>query len=271
MRFWKIKRPDYNSDYRNSYINGTLEHPFGLPGVKCNVCGATWGGSRIFPFECPTSLRKKKQLKDRWPISLEEHEALQKEVTAELRKQGISVTGLCPGDDFQPCYLDVPSKPRADFLWSSLGSVVVSKKIKELFERLRLQDVAFYEVTPRKIGKREAELQAPMPSTGEPEDLINEVPLLSNTDSVGPYYEMIALKESDYPPGGTPVSICSGCGRETIDNKTRQLVMLPSMWKGAEIFFLATTLHFVITDSLKKALQEIKPTNVEFAEWETKD
>jgi hypothetical protein len=39
------------------------------------------------------------------------------------------------------------------------------------------------------------------------------------------------------------------------------------MWKGADIFFLATTLYIVITDSLKKALQAINPTNVQFVEW----
>jgi hypothetical protein len=43
--------PDYGSDYRYSYINGSLEHRFGLPGVDCDVCGQTWGGSRVLPYE----------------------------------------------------------------------------------------------------------------------------------------------------------------------------------------------------------------------------
>lgn len=268
MQFWKLDHPDYDTDYRFSYINGGLEHPFGMPGVKCDVCGETWGGSRILPYECPPELRKRKHLADRWPISLDQHKALQQEVRHALQKVGVDVPVLDPGDEFQPCYLDVPSRPRADFLWGSLGSVVVSQRVRKLFESERVGGLAFYPVTLRKIGKREARLPAPMPSTGEPEDIIREVPLLKRTESVGPYYEMLILSQSRYPPGGEPMSVCSGCGREAIDNDKRQIVMRPSMWRGDDIFFLATTLYIVITDRLKRLLQDLKVTNVEFREYQ---
>jgi hypothetical protein len=120
----------------------------------------------------------------------------------------------------------------------------------------------------RKVGKREAKLPPPIPSTGEPEDIIKEVSLLSQPDVVGPYYELVILTESDYPPGGKPVSICSGCGRETINNETRKLIMLPSMWRGRDIFFLATTLYIVVTDRLRQGLRELGATNVEFQKYE---
>jgi hypothetical protein len=267
MEFWRLTPPQYDSDYHHSYINGSLEHPFGLPGVNCEVCGQTWGGIRILPFECPPALRKRKHLKEAWPIAREQHKTLQQKVRAELHKKGITVSELRPGDDFQPCYLDVPSSPRADFLWSGLGSVAVSQRVRDLFEKLRIHDAVFCEVILRKVGKRKATLPPPMPSTGEPEDVINEVPLLSRLDAVGLYYEMVLLTESAYPPGGEPVSLCSGCGRETIDYKKRKLVMLPSMWKGAEIFFLATTLHIVITARLRQSLQKLEVTNVEFQKF----
>ena len=64
MQFWRLEAPEYDSDYRQTYINGSLEHPFGLPGVRCDVCQQTWGGSRILPFECPASLRGHRNLTD---------------------------------------------------------------------------------------------------------------------------------------------------------------------------------------------------------------
>ena len=133
MQFWKLDHPDYDSDYRFSYINGSLAHPFGMPGIRCEACGSTWGGSRILPYESPVKLRRRKHLTNRWPITLEEHKSLKEKVRDALQKAGyVDVPELFPGDDFQPCYLDVPSKPRADFLWSSLGSVVVSQRVKTL-------------------------------------------------------------------------------------------------------------------------------------------
>jgi hypothetical protein len=186
MQFWRLTHPNYDSDYKHSYINGELEHPFGFPGVHCDVCHQTWGGCRILPFELPASLRAHKHLKERWPISLEQHQALQREVQEEFRRAGVVVPSFRPGDDFQPCYLDIPSRPRADFIWGCLGSVVISERVRRLFESLRLASVSYSPVTLRKVGKREARLPAPIPSTGEPEDIIHEVPLVTLTDTVGP-------------------------------------------------------------------------------------
>ena len=264
MTFWRVKSPDYESDYKDSYINGSLEHPFGLPGVKCDVCEDTWGGSRILPFECPDSFRNHKNIIDAWPVTRSEHENLQKEIMDALQIIAPTFVGLRPGDDFQPCFLDVPSRPRADFLWSSIGSLIVSERIKNELIDSCSDDIAACPVILRKIGKREAKLPSPMPSTGEPEDIIVEVPVLKDKSEVGLYFEILILKESEYPPGGTPIKICSGCKRPDVDNSTRQLIMIPEMWKGDDIFFLATTLYIVLTDALKGQLERHRPTNVVF-------
>jgi hypothetical protein len=31
MKFWRIRSPEYEFDYKDSYVNGSLEHPFDLP------------------------------------------------------------------------------------------------------------------------------------------------------------------------------------------------------------------------------------------------
>lgn len=266
MRFWRIKRPRYDSDYRDSYVNGELVHPFGLPGVECSVCGETWGGSRILPFACPESFRSDKNIAERWPMSLAEHEALQHGLMAVLPMKGDLFVDLRPGDKFQPCLLDIPSRPRADFLWASIGSLVVSEQIKNLLIECCRDDIVVCPVTLRRVGKREASLPPPMPSTGEPEDIIDEVPLLEVTSEIAPYFEIIVLKESRYPPGGTPTSICTGCQRPDVDNSTRELRMTAGMWKGDKIFTLATTWYFIIIDEVKQRLERHRPTNVVFEE-----
>lgn len=217
------------------------------------------------PITCPETLRSRKELRSRRPISLEAHKILQKLVLGELAGSGVRLKEAIPGDSFQPCYLDVPSLPRADFLWSSLGSLVVSQRVKSLFEEAGLNDVAFSEVIMRKVGKRDARFPAPRPASREPEDLIKEVPLLADTADVGRYHEMIILKESGFPPGGTPTSICVGCARPEVDDATRKIVMTSEMWQGDAIFFLATTLHVIVTDPVKKLLEKIRSSNVVFA------
>lgn len=264
MKFWRIESPDYHSDYKHTYINGSLQHPYGLPGVKCDVCNATSGGGRILPFECPESFRRHKNITDGWPISRAEHETLQKELMALLPIQGNPFVGLRPGDRFQPCFLDVPSRPRADFLWSTIGSLVVSERVKTLLIEFCSSDIAVCPVTLRKIGKREAKLLPPMPTTGEPEDMIDEISILKDTSEIGPYFEVLVLKKSDYPPGGTPTRICPGCRRPDVNTSTRELRMTQEMWKGDNIFFLATTLYIVITDELKEELARYRLTNVVF-------
>jgi len=193
-----------------------------------------------------------------------EHEALQEELMTALALDGEPFVALRPGDDFQPCYLDIPSHPRADFLWGTLGSMIGSERVNAALTRFCPQDIISCPVTLRKVGNREADLPPPIPSTGEPEDIINEVPILEDTSGVGPYFEILVTKKSKYPPGGTPTAICPGCKREKVDGATRELRMTPEMWNGDNIFFLATTLYVVITDVVRESLSRLRPTNVIF-------
>ncbi len=264
MKFWRIRSPDYGSDYEDSFINGSLEHPYALPGVKCDVCDATWGGGRILSVDCPDDLRSHKNVTSGWPVSRGEHEALQRRFMTALALQGEPFKVLRPGDEFQPCYLNVPSRPRAGFLWPSLGGLVVSERIRNCLVGFCSGEIAVCPVTLRKTGKREATLPPPIPSTGEPEDMMDEVPIRNITSDIGPYFEVVILKESGYPRGGTPTGFCSGCGRPELDRSARELRMKPEMWRGDRMFFLATTLYVVVTDDLKERLSKLCPTNVVF-------
>jgi hypothetical protein len=142
-RFWRMQEPEYRSDYQSSFVNGGLEHPFGVPGVHCEICRATWGGCRVLPYPCPEPLRERQELLERWPIAGPAHRLLRSEIAECLRVEGYEASVLLPGDSLQPNYLDVPSRPRADFLWASLGSVVVSERIRVFFSELAADAVTF--------------------------------------------------------------------------------------------------------------------------------
>jgi hypothetical protein len=118
----------------------------------------------------------------------------------------------------------------------------------------------------RKVGTRRATLPPPVPSTGEPEDIIHEVPLSKTHTGIGPYFEMIVLRDSGYPPGAQPKSVCRCCGREEIDSNARRLVMTDEMWRGDAIFRLATTLYLMVTDDLRERIARLRPTNITFTE-----
>jgi hypothetical protein len=269
MKFWKLESPSYKSDYHSSYINGDLEHPYGLPGIDCTVCGETWSGHRMLHITCPAALHEKEKLLRGWPIPIESFNKVQTEVFSYLSQAEKNVVGkLMPGDFFQPCYLEVPSIPRADFLWCSLGSLVVSERIKLAIEKQVIHNIYFADVKIKKIGNREANLPPPVPPSGEPEDIIKLVPQLSDNQSIGPYHEVIIMNQSGLPPGATPVITCPACGREEFNEDARKLVMTQSMWKGDDIFFLSTTLYIIITDPLKRQIEQLKPTNVVFSEIE---
>lgn len=265
MEFWKLEQPDYESDYQQVYINGFVEHPFSLPGIECDTCGQTWGGSRILPYECPLNMRNDRNIREAWPVSLEQHKVLQIKILEGLKAQGISISELLPGDAFQPCYLDIPSEPTADFLWASLGSLVVSEKIKRVLMKHCPGDISCCDVVPRKIGKGKPKSPPPAPSTGEPEDIINEVPLKTLDSYSKPYFEICIKKESGWPSGGEPAKICPGCKRPEINESKRILRMVDEMWREDQIFFLAGTLNVIITDNLKKLIENLRPTNVIFS------
>jgi hypothetical protein len=109
-----------------------------------------------------------------------------------------------------------------------------------------------------------------MPRTGEPEDIIDEVSILSDKTGVRPYYQVLPLRESDYPRDRPVKVVCTGCHRENVDVidilAGERVLMTDEIWKGNNIFHLATTLYIIVTDEIKKALSTLRPTNVTFAD-----
>jgi hypothetical protein len=238
-----MRPPRYSSDSQDFFINGNLEHLYRLPGVTCEVCNTSHGGSRILPISAPEQIQNDSRFRSRWPVPQQEHIALQQEVAGYLNLDCESFVTFRPGDTFQPAYLDVPSRPAMDFLWSNPRSFVISERIKKrVFDELT-NEVVMVQVQLRKIGK--------------PADEIDQ-------NSIQPYYQVLIASESDYPKGGEPITSCPVCKQESFDDSKRELVMRNDMWKGQQIFFLKTTLYMIVTEVLVEKIRQANATNIDF-------
>lgn len=266
--YWCLDSPYYSSDYQDTFINGSGQHLFGLPGVNCSVCKKTYGGKHILPYPCPEKFQQNKYLRQRWPIPEHEHMRLRQELKEELQATGISLGALPPVYDFQPVHLKFPSRPKRDFLWPTLGSAVVSPRVKRLFERHTVSGVTFCPAVIDKVGKRASKGPIPIASTGEPEDIIEEVEPEQDPTSFGPLYEMVVTSESGRPPGAEVISRCEACGREEYDNSERRLVLTQTMIPEADVFFLARTVQIIVNDRVRYLILRHRLTNVDFTRYD---
>jgi hypothetical protein len=267
MRFWGLGIPDYASDYESSNLNGEIETDVRLPSVDCEVCMMTWGyaGLRSVPFECPEMLRGEMSSNgDRQSVFREEHFDLQRRLFEEAGVQGRPFTDIRPGYRFPPLYFDVPSRPRADFLWP-FGGLLVSTRIRNLLMELCQDDLATSPVILRRVGRRDAKPPAPIPRTGEPEDIIKGSPLLAGHSGVGPYYEVIPRHQSkEHRIIELQCDACGWVKTKVVQTEKWNWRMNEDHWQGHSIFYWGGTLHVVITENVKDALQAARPSNVEF-------
>lgn len=265
MEFWELRGTDYASDYKREFVKGQVEHPYRLPSVRCPVCRNCSWDDNVLPYVCPSSHRKK--FSDPADVTIEEFGVIAKTVKAAVEEQGLGSSLVQPGSILQPSFLDIASKPTSDFLWASLNPVV-SQRIQEKLESLKVRDIAFAQVTLRKVGKKSARLAPPIPSTGEPEDMVNEVSTTEFPNSNRRYFELCIYGRSAPPPLRELRSVCPTCGSKTFNWATsRKLIMTESMWTGGDIFYLETTRTVLITDFLKQELEKLRPTNVEFTRF----
>ena len=259
MKFWKIIEPDYESDYQDEYTNGELRHPYSLPGVSCSACGETWGGSRLLPFACPDALRTEKHINEAWPIAVEEFKCLSDKVVNTLKNEGLSINELLPGDTFmQPCNLDIPGSPKEDFLWCSIGSIVVSSRIKDCLVINSGGCISDLKITNIRTHPSD-ESQFSLPDSGEPEDITKGVIAREVKDMDG-YYEICVREEYLYA-GCYEKTVCDFCQRKVMEC-SKANVENEILWQGAPIFKIKGTHHFVITDSLKNKLMLLRPSNI---------
>jgi Protein of unknown function (Gmx_para_CXXCG) len=260
-KFWRMCEPEYESDYDCTFINGSLDHPYGLPGVACTTCGETWGGCRVLPIVCPTVLRALPELADASPIPAEQHRELRSRVRSQIVAELGRCPDLAPGDSLQPSLLEVPSTPEADFLWASFGSTVISDRVRPLFEQLGPDTASVTPLQSQRFGSGRPTLPAPIPESGEPDDLLSDIELVESP--LPRYAELVVSAESGLPHGVQRRPPCPACGRAELDG-SRELAVYDDMAPSRPLFCLATTLWIIVTDAFKRDLERLEPANVSF-------
>ena len=238
-----------------------------MPGLDCSVCKKTYGNVHVVPYFCPERFVKHKSLLKKWPIPQDEHLSLQRQIKEELEASNIDTGNFPSIYDFQPVHLKLPSRPKSDFLWSTTGGVIVSAKVKALFEQHEISCVEFCLAVIDKVGKRASIKPIPIASTGEPEDIIQEVEGELNPAEFGPLYEMVITSVSGRPPGAEVTSQCPACGREEFDQAKRVLMLTEGMIPPTNVFILATTLHIFVDDKVREIIWKNRLANVEFGWW----
>ncbi|NHC42878.1 hypothetical protein G6549_23555 [Bacillus sp. MM2020_1] len=239
-----MNNPTYQSDRLEESINGYAEHPYRLPGVECTGCGETWATTNIIHYGMPANLVNIPELNKNGTVSNKRHLELQTLILKQIEDYEGGV--LLHGKDFQPVYLDIDNEPKVDFLWSCTGSVLISERIKDLFIKNEIKGVKLSPVIKRKVENKVIKYPFKVSENG------------------GNYSELIITANSKRPPGAEIISICKNCGRKDFDNNARQLIMLPDMWCGEDIFSLNTTLWIIVTDRVKSLIEGIDASNVQF-------
>lgn len=290
MNFWELLEPP-GSDYRHMQVSGKLAHPFHLPAAECEACGQHVSTlDTVLPYECPTTLRQHPLLTDHDAVvSLKEFRKLEKQFMAEFGIRNLREPKLTPGACLQPAVLNVPAVPKADFLWSNLwsglSSIVVSGRVHQVFLAQAKAAVALCPVTLGKVGKASASSAPRIPRSGEPEDMMDTYPA-RETAGIGPYYQLLVIAQSGYPPGTEPGPSCPSCGealeqdwkaensmarqrsrrqQEAWDKLTTK--DLEAAWNGDAIFRLAGRGSVLVANPLKVQLEEMGATNLSFREF----
>jgi len=276
MKFWEIQEPAC-SDYKHVHVSGKLRHPYRLPATDCEVCGSSvsYFYDVVLPIECPPAFR------DHYLLTDEEARVSVKDLEELVNKLGLKLpertsVRLLPRACLQPCFLDVPSTPKEDFLWSNLwsglSSVVVSERVRKAIEDSAAPGVTFYRVTPGRIGRSSPKASPRIPASGEPEDMQQEFASAKKSTSGPCYYQLLLSADANYLPGAKQRSTCEICGTEEKPNwKSKDEAWnsltserIASLAKGLEIFRIPERGTLYATDRIKSILEKLGATNVSF-------
>jgi hypothetical protein len=139
---------------------------------------------------------------------------------------------------------------------------VVSDRMRLFFEQLGSDVLSIEPVQSRKVGAARPTLPAPIPDSGEPEDLLTGTIILAPEPPR--YFELVVTAESAMPHGANHRPPCRACGRVELEG-ARELWLNDDMARGEPLFVLATTLWLIVTDPFKRELERLDPSNVRFS------
>lgn len=217
---WQIRDPDPGW-YEHMFVDGEVRNAVELPLVECPECSSVHISDRILPFVCPPEIREEAEALDEArsqgegsvTVPLEKFRRYAARWEAALRRYGHEVK-LLPGDAFSPRLWRVPSIPRYDIFWPSIGhTAVVSERIARLLQENQVSGISLRPVVLEKVGAVEPTDQ--VPEILDMSDYFKQAETLDNPSQCGNFFELL-ISHSTLPSPDDGVTIipgCSACGR----------------------------------------------------------
>ena len=229
MRLFEI-RPDDSSDYVVE-----ANHRWGLPGVKCDACGATWSNVGVaYPAVDLSALPNANRYTNFRPVPWNEFEQLRAPILELLPKGAIAP----PGTEFGPLVGRVRGA-LPDLVWRDTWTLLSRPDVLSRLSREGLE-------VPRGV---KAELEG-----GPQRDLI-ELQL-----------EPRATLAACCLPLGVPAA-CSVCGRRGIKRPRELVVERSSVPENLDFFRLSDlTTAILASEKAVKTLTELRLTGFHIAE-----
>ena len=266
-RFWRLAAPT-RDDYRAVFVNGEVRCQHELPAVGCRTCARLRHSGRVLPVDCPPAWQARPEVTPHprrdHRVTNAEFAKLRAELEPDIGPLPPAVGALEPGDRFQPLLLRVPSRPTADFLWPGVGDLLASDRVRALWEHEGFTGAVFSRTDFERVGRRSP--GAPLRTRGgEPEGAMRSAAAVADPTGLPRYWHVSVTGTSELPPGVDASSVCAECGRAVVPafGSSRRIVFEPRMWRGTDASVLATTLHVVVTDRVRAALERLSVTNVE--------
>lgn len=263
MRFFWMKEPEQGSDYTHTWVNGSASPKFGFPGVECSVCKRTGGlPGGILPYQLPDKITTDERLLDGWPVSEAEHRALQSKVEKALQENYSGIGSLPAGAEFPPITWELPSRPEGDVFWASLEGPIVSARVAAALRSQGATGFALIPVDHVRCGTGSPSEEAPIPDSGEPEDLSEWA---TETLAEGQEFFLLSvISEGRLKSNMHAQPACPGCSFIEIDRLDGWDAWDETVWAGDDIFHFPTTLWIVVTERIVDLFAELNAGNVEF-------
>ena len=265
--FWRLT-PPAEDDYRAVFVNGEVRATHALPTVGCRTCARLRRSRRVLPIDCPDAWRRRSEVvlppRREYRTTNAQFAELSARLSPALDSLPADMGPLQPGDSFQPLLLRLASTPEVDVLWPGVGHILVSQRVRVALEAAGVTGAMFARIAYDRVGTRSASHE--LRPRGEPEDVLKRIPERNDTSGLPTYWHVTVTQESGLPPGVDPSSVCPECERALVPvaESARRILFVPSMWRGADVCWLATTLHVVVTDRVRATLERIGATNIHF-------
>lgn len=232
MRLFEVL-PDVR--WRRGEIDAT--HKWGLPGLTCATCGATWSAVGLaYPSVDLSALPSEKRYRDRWPVTLGELDELRHPIIPLMPDGSIPP----PGTHFGPL-VGKTKGTFGDFAWLNPWTLLIRS---EALERLCYADMHM------PIGVRPALTY----SEKDPPDLLELQIEPKAKTALG-----------SLPPNAVPQ--CRSCGRQALTLPEYIVIEQSSIPQNLDLFRGQdfTTLIFA-TERFAEAVQNLKLTGMVFRE-----